>query len=164
MQPLSHTRTAGNGAVRPAIASGNRSTALAALLSLSLFDAATIAGVHVERISLLGFRVGSTVLDREEAIDALAALLARVHAAMPDATDALRWFGLAGVVTIRGEVSSMGPRVVVLVRICSSTLDTVRADRASALGIVRDILRGAGLNAQRDLDRGIVLVTAGGVA
>ena len=139
--------------------SRNAPSALAALLSLVLFEPATIGNVHVERVSLLGYRLNhGEVLGREETIDALAELLTKVRRTLEDGAASLQRFGVKGRIHLAPQLSSLGPRVVVTVVLNSSPAAARQADHAIALGVVRDLLRAAGLDAQRDLESGRVVV------
>jgi hypothetical protein len=133
--------------------------AIAALLSLSIHGSAVISGVKVERSSLMGYSVAGATFSREEAIDALSDLLDRIREQGPAMAEQIRRAQIGGSLVLHARLTSVGPRVEIEPRIASGTIHTLRADRALALGIVTRVLRDAGLFAQRDLDRGVVVVT-----
>lgn len=134
--------------------------AISALVALPLFGAVVVSRVEIRRVSLLGYRVGDVVLSREEAIDALAGMLDRIRAEAEDLVMALRCARIEGRLHLRPMVTGSGPRVEIVPTITSGDIHTLAADRALALGIVTRVLRDAGLDAQRDLFRGVVVVTA----
>jgi hypothetical protein len=134
-------------------------TVIAALVALPLFGAVKVAKTEVRRVSLFGYAVDGRVLSRDEAIDALANLLDRIRSQAEEMAMALRSARIAGSLHLAPMLTGSGARIEITARVEGGDIHTLRADRALALGIVVRVLRDAGLDAQRDHERGVVTVT-----
>lgn len=100
----------------------NASRARAALLALPLLASGAVLGIQVTRASLLGYRVGTEVLEADAAAERLAALADRVRAALAGAVARLHVIGIHGVYSQTSTTTRFGrPMIVVRVRVDSAS-------------------------------------------
>jgi hypothetical protein len=111
----------------------NTDRARAALLALPLLASTAVFGVQVTRASLLGYRVGTEVLEADAASERLATLVWRTRGALASAATRLRALRIRGTYSVTPSFTGDGRALVVVrVRVDSET-DHARQDERAAL-------------------------------
>ena len=118
---------------------------LSALLAIPLLCATVVEGVPVTRASLLGYRVGSEVLEASEAAERLATLVWRVRGALAQAAARLKARGVKGAYSVKvGGTPSGRPEIVVKAKV-GSEVDCATSDEREALALAAIVCKEAGL-------------------